>query len=285
MPNVYLNGCFIDADEAKISPMDRGFLFGDSIYEVVPCVRNIPVGLSLHLQRMSNGLAALKIDYDVDVNHWKMIIEKLLVEMPTNDNAIYIQVSRGADSKRFQAFPEDIQPTVFAYAFEIAGEQPLDVDKVKTYQVTTQKDLRWQRCHIKSTSLLGNIMHFQEAIDSGVDEVILYNERGEVTEAAACNVFVVKDGTINTPPLDNHILPGITRKLLIDALATIQHVKVQERIVLTSELVDADEVWICSSSKEIGPVVEIDGKAVGDGKAGTQWLNAQAAFNQYKFTV
>ncbi len=285
MSTVYLNGQFISANDAKISPMDRGFLFGDGIYEVIPCFHAKPVGLSLHLARMKNGLAELKIKYDVDVETWVSIINTLLKSMPGSANAIYIHVSRGADSKRFHAYPNDIAPTVFAYAFPIADEQPLDVSAVKTYKVKTDRDLRWQRCHIKSTSLLGNVMHFQSGQDNGLDEVILYNDKGEITEAAACNVFVVKNGVISTPPLDNHILPGITRKIIIDALSKMRNIKVEERAIDKSELLDADEVWISSSSKEIAPVIEIDGNLVGNGQAGSVWLNAQTAYNEYKFNA
>lgn len=285
MSKVYLNGQFVNEEDATISPMDRGFLFGDGIYEVIPCFSNKPVGLSLHLSRMKTGLTELQINYPVDVERWAGIIDMLLSAMPDDANAIYIHVSRGADIKRFHAYPNDIEPTVFAYAFPIAKEQPLDVSKVKTYRVKTDLDLRWQRCHIKSTSLLGNVMHFQSGQIEGLDEVILYNEKGELTEASACNVFVIKNGIISTPPLDNHILPGITRRIIIDALSNRRGITVEERAINRSELVDADEVWISSSSKEIAPVVEIDGNPVGSGKPGAVWLDAQTAYNEYKFSA
>jgi D-alanine transaminase len=283
MPKVLLNNAFVDETEAKISPMDRGFLFGDGIYEVIPCYNKMPVGLKLHLQRMNNGLSEIGIKYHANAEEWQQTIQRLLAQYDTPDMGVYIHISRGADTKRFHAYPKDVTPTVFAYAFAIPPSQPLDRDKAKGFRVTTAEDLRWQRCHIKSTSLLGNVMHFQQGQDAGKDEVILYNEHKQITEAAACNIFVVKDDVIYTPPLDNQLLPGITRRIIIDALAHAGGFDVREEPVPLSMLDDCDEAWLTSSSKEIGPIVEIDDKPIGDGRPGKMWLAAQTAYNAYKF--
>jgi D-alanine transaminase len=284
MNRVYLNGEFVDAKEAKISPMDRGFLFGDGIYEVIPTYSGKPVGLDLHLQRMKNGLHSVGINYEIDAQVWIGIISVLISQQPSESQGVYVHVSRGADSKRFHAYPKNITPTVFAYAFDTPPSQNATAEKVKGFHVTTGEDLRWQRCHIKSTSLLGNVMHFQQGQDAGVDEIILYNENKEITEAAACNVFIVKDNIIYTPALDNHLLPGITRRIAIDAIIQHTDYKVHESVISLHDLLNADEVWITSSSKEIGPVLSIDGKTVGNGKQGPIWVEAQNAYNKYKFS-
>jgi D-alanine transaminase len=284
MSKVYLNGDFVDASEAKISPMDRGFLFGDGIYEVIPTYLGKPVGLRLHLERMKNGLHDVGINYEINADVWADIIRELISQHPSESQGVYVHVSRGTDVKRFHAYPKNVAPTVFAYAFDTPPSQDATSEKVKGFHVTTGRDMRWQRCHIKSTSLLGNVMHFQQGQDAGVDEIILYNENKEITEAAACNVFVVKNNIIYTPPLDNHLLPGVTRRIAIDAIKHYTDYEMLEETILLDAMLNADEVWITSSSKEIGPVLSIDGKTVGNGKQGPIWVEAQNAYNKYKFS-
>lgn len=285
MKKVFLNGQFVDQDKALISPMDRGFLFGDGIYEVIPCYKGSPVGLELHLARMNKGLAEIGIEYTANTSQWLTHISKLIGQFDSESVGIYIHISRGTDTKRFHAYPKNISPTIFAYGFEIPPSQSLDRNKAKAYEVITVEDLRWQRCHIKSTSLLGNIMHFQQGQDAQKDEVILYNQKGLVTEAAACNVFVIKDGLIMTPKLDNHILPGITRRILLDALAQAGGFSVSEQDISLTQLKSADEIWITSSSKEVAAVVKVDDCVLGDGLPGEIWQAAQTAYNNYKFSL
>jgi D-alanine transaminase len=196
---------------------------------------------------------------------------------------LYLQVSRGADIKRYHAFPENVKPTVFCFTFEIGASPSSDKDSAKTFSVSTAEDLRWQRCHIKSTALLGNVLHFQYGHENGDDETILYNDRHELTEAAACNVFIVKNRVISTPPLDNQLLPGITRNLLIDILKKHSNLNIQERVVHMNEVNNADEIWITSSTKEIGPVIKIDGRPVGNGMIGDIWVEAQKLFTKHKY--
>jgi D-alanine transaminase len=171
---------------------------------------------------------------------------------------------------------------VYAYAFEIPAANVPDKSKAKGYKVATTKDLRWQRCNIKSTSLLGNVMHFQHGHSQGYNDTILFNENNEMTEGSACNAYIVKDGVVITPPLDNQILPGITRLMLLDILAKHTDIKVEERIVTMDEVFAADEVWLTSSSKEIAPVIQIDGKPVANGEVGDTWLKAQTAYTAHK---
>lgn len=282
MSIVFLNDSYMPMEEAKISPMDRGFLFGDGIYEVIPSYDGNLVGFAPHIDRMNQGLELIGIDFKWDVKKWREVCESLIEKNGGGNLGIYLHVSRGADSKRFHAYPEGVKPTVYAYAFEIPAANVPDKSKAKAYKVATTEDLRWQRCNIKSTALLGNVMHFQHGHNQGYNETILYNANNEMTEGSACNAYIVKDGVIITPPLDNQILPGITRLMLLDILAKHTDIKVEERVVTMDEVFKADEVWLTSSSKEIAPVVEIDGKPVGDGKIGDVWLAAQTAYSQNK---
>jgi D-alanine transaminase len=282
---VFLNGQFIPMSEAKISPMDRGFLFGDGIYEVVPSYAAQLVGFGLHIERMQNGLKAIGIKLNMGVDDWRNIAQNLVEKNGEGNLGLYFHVSRGADVKRFHAYPENIQPTVFAYAFDIPAAPIADKRSVKQYKVASTQDLRWKRCQIKSTSLLGNVMHFQQGQEAGVHETILYNQRNELTEASACNVFIVKNDVVMTPPLDNQLLPGITRNMLLDILRKDGTLQVQERAISMNEVRTADELWLTSSSKEIAPVVELDGKPVGNGNVGDIWLLAQALYaaNKHRY--
>lgn len=282
MSIVFLNDSYIPMAEAKISPMDRGFLFGDGIYEVVPSYDGQMVGFAPHIERMNNGLAAVNIAFRWSIQQWKEVCDNLIEKNGSGNLALYLHVSRGADTRRFHAYPEGIEPTVFAFAFEIPAEPIADKSKVTGYKVATERDLRWERCQIKSTALLGNVMHFQHGYEQGANETLLYNEGNELTEASACNAYIVKKGVVITPPADNQILAGITRHILLDLLRKEGSIPVEERVVTMDEVFDADEVWVTSSSKEVVPVLEIDGKSVGDGKIGDVWLAAQTIYSAGK---
>lgn len=283
MSTVYLNGVYMPMDQARISPMDRGFLFGDGIYEVVPSYGGQLVGFQPHLDRMQDGLDAIEIRLRVDPDEWREIANQLIARNGSGNLGIYFHVSRGADTQRHHAYPEDISPTIYAFAFEIPPAPVAAKDAATCYTVATAEDLRWKRCNIKSTALLGNVMHYQYGHAQGHKETILYNQHGELTEAAACNVYVVKNGIVLTPLLDHQKLPGITRLMLLEILRRDGSIPIEERVVTLQELEDADEVWLSSSSKEIAPVIEIDGKPVGDGKVGDVWLAAQTLYSAHKF--
>ncbi|MEP0354776.1 MAG: aminotransferase class IV [Paraglaciecola sp.] len=280
---VYLNGEFMPMDQAKISPLDRGFLFGDGIYEVVPSYAGKLVGFSLHLERMQKGLDTIGIKLFKTLDEWRELFETLINKNGAGNLGVYLHVSRGADVKRFHAYPEGVSPTVFAFTFEIAAATVADKKFVKKFKVTSTEDLRWKRCQIKSTSLLGNVMHFQQGVDAGVNEILLHNTKGHLTEAAACNVFIVKDGKVFTPPLDNQILAGVTRNMLLDILRNYSDLDVQEVVITMEQVKQADEVWLTSSSKELAPVVELNGQPIGDGEVGAVWEFAQRLFSANKF--
>lgn len=283
MTTVYLNGEYMPMSEARISPMDRGFLFGDGIYEVIPSYDGRLVGFIPHLQRMQDGLDAIEIRLRADPGEWREIARQLIERNGAGNLGIYFHVSRGADTQRNHAYPENVTPTVYAFAFEIPPAPVPDKSAASCYTVATAEDLRWRRCNIKSTALLGNVMHYQYGHAQGCQETILYNQQGELTEAAACNVYVVKNGIVATPLLDHQKLPGITRLMLLEILRRDGSIPVEERVVTLRELEHADEVWLSSSSKEIAPVIEIDGRPVGDGAVGDVWLAAQTLYSAHKF--
>ena len=283
MTIVYLNGAYLPMAEARISPMDRGFLFGDGIYEVVPSYRGKLVGFRPHLQRMQQGLDALELKLTLDDSEWRDIANELMERNGGGNLGLYFHVSRGADTRRNHAYPENVSPTRYAFAFDIGPAPEPDKARARCFKVSTADDLRWRRCNIKSTALLGNVMHYQQGHSRGHDETLLFNDAGELTEAAACNVFIVKDGCVATPPLDNQKLPGITRLMLLDMLRKHSDIPAAERIVTLQEVRNADEVWLTSSSKEVAPVVCIDDHPVGDGQVGDVWLAAQTLFTEHRY--
>ena len=281
----YLNGEYQPLSEARISPLDRGFLFGDGIYEVIPYYAGKSVGLMPHIERMINGLAAIEIKCTKTAEEWKALLDDLVArnsDLATN-LGVYVHISRGTDVKRYHAYPENVEPTVFAFTFPIKDPEPVDRAKVTQYSMISTEDLRWQRCHIKSTALLGNVIHFQEGYASGNDEALLYNADGELTEGSSCNAFIVKDGVVITPIQDNQILPGITRRIILDSLRADGSLKVEERVVTMDEVRNADELWITSSSKEIAPVTKLDGKPVGNGDVGEVWEKAFQIYTDTKY--
>jgi len=279
----YLNGKYLPIEQAKISPLDRGFLFGDGVYEVVPSYSGKLVGFKPHLQRMNEGLGAIDIKTGWSEKQWLDLCLKLIQDNGAGNIGIYIQISRGTYESRAHRFPEVVTPTIFAFCFEIASPPVADKSRVKTYTVSTARDIRWDRRDIKSTSLLGNVLHYQQGVEQGNQETLLYNDRDELTEASSCNAFIVKNGTVITPPLDHQKLPGITRQILLDILLKDGQIPVEERAVSMQEVAEADEVWITSSSREIAPVIAIDSVPVGNGQVGDVWLAAQTLFCANRF--
>jgi len=283
MSIAYLNGSYMPIEEAKISPLDRGFLFGDGIYEVVPSYGGKMVGFGPHIARMQGGLGAVEIKLGWNEDRWRELCETICEKNGNGNLGIYLHVTRGADDKRHHAYPVGIEPTVFAFTFEIPEPPLADRNTIKPYTCSTAPDLRWDRCHIKSISLLGNVMHFQQGHEKGDGEVLLYNDNNELTECGACNAYIVKHGVVATPLLDNQILPGITRQLALKVLREDGTIPVEERVITMDEVWNADEVWISSSSKELAPVVKLDGKPVGDGKVGPVWEAAAKLYKAGKF--
>lgn len=280
MSIVYLNGLFLPLAEARVSPMDRGFLFADGVYEVIPVYQKKAFGIEKHLERLQRSLDAIQLDSEVPVSRWCELIEEVICRNDSVHQLIYLQVTRGIAEVRDHKFPENAFPTVFIMSSPmVVPKSGFQLDDTGITAVTLP-DLRWQRCDIKSISLLPNILSRQEAIEKNADDAILIRD-GWVTECPAANVFLVKDAVIITPQLSLLILGGVTRDLVI-SLALANNICCQQRPVLKAELYTADEIWISSSTKDLMPVVQLDGKPVGNGVAGEQWRRVASLFLQHK---
>ena len=279
MPNdiVYLNGGFLPAAEARISVLDRGFLFGDGVYEVIPVYGGRPFRMEHHLGRLDQSLQGIRLANPLDHERWSAILTELVARNGGGDKSLYLQVTRGVAPGRDHAFPREVQPTVFAMTSPLTQPDASVRDGIKAVTIT---DIRWQHCNIKAITLLPNVLMRQQAIDAGAAEAILIRD-GEATEGAASNLFIVKDGVVCTPPHSNLVLPGITRDLVVE-LCQAHGIPCSERAVAEDELRHADEVWITSSTKEVVPVIRLDGIAVGNGQPGPVWQRVAALYSEYK---
>lgn len=277
MSQVFFNGEFMPFEQVKISPLDRGFLFGDGVYEVILYEQQHFIGLEEHLARLNQSLDAIQLKVDITKAQWKTILTTLITSNKIEHGSVYIHISRGVQLKRSHVVNDDLTPTVLA----IANELP-KINKSLHLKVKTQLDTRWHNCHIKSTALLANVMYLQDASDNNADEVILYDSKHEITEGASSNVFAVFGNVIKTPPLQQNILPGVTRKLLIQMLEADSTYTVCEEVITLSELAQADEIWLTSSTKNVAPVIEVDGRKVSGGEPGVVWKAVSDAFAQYK---
>ncbi|MDT8426022.1 MAG: D-amino acid aminotransferase [Methyloprofundus sp.] len=274
--NVYLNGEYLPLAEAKISVLDRGFLFGDSVYEVMPAYFGNLFCFEAHLQRLNDGLKAIRLPVSYTTEQWLDILQPLLIE--GDAQYIYLQITRGVADKRDHGFPLNCTPTIFAMCNSIAP-----FAREQGVQAITLDDVRWQLCHIKATTLLANILLRQKAIDEGSAEAILIKQ-GYATEGAASNIFAVIDGVLITPPKTNEILPGITRDVIIH-LAKANHIKVEEDVISLDALQQASEIWLTSSTREILPVTILDHEPVGNGQVGPVWQAMNTSFQEYKQVV
>lgn len=276
---VYLNGDFVRPELAMISPFDRGFVFGDGVYEVIPVFGGRLFRLAHHLQRLRNSLSAIDLAPPLSAEQWREVLQRLVDEAGDGDQSLYLQVTRGV-APRNHAFPKNTRPTVFAYtqkkAFAAKNTQQSGA------AVITTADIRWLRCDIKSTSLLAAVMLREQAERAGAIEAILIRD-GLVTEGAASNIFLVRDSVLITPPKGQFILPGITRDLVLE-LAGKHGIAVQERDVKEGELSEAHEVWITSSTNEIKPVGSINGAAV-TGTPGPMYRQMYDLYERYKQAV
>ena len=279
MSIVYLNGEYLPLDQAKISVLDRGFLFADGVYEVIPAYGSRLLRMNEHLQRLQNSLDAIQLENPISNKNWLSIIEELLVKNTgiSEDKSIYLQVTRGA-AKRDHGFPDQVKQTVFIMVNEL---KPVSKELLsKGVSAITLDDIRWKACNIKSISLLGNILLRQQANDSDAAEAILIND-GLVTEGAASNVFAVINDVLVTAPSGSRLLPGITRDLILE-LAAENGIGYKERDFTEDELLVASEIWFTSSTKEILPVVELNGKPVANGKSGPIWEKMIDIYQDYK---
>ena len=276
-PIAYFNGELMPVDRISISPLDRGFIFGDGVYEVIPVYGGVALRAREHFERLQRSMDEIRLDNPHTVDEWIAIVDKLLAHHP-GDRSVYIHVTRGVPPKRDHVLPKGLKPTVMLMAFPLATPSKELVEN--GVACVTARDFRWEKGNIKSISLLGNVLARQISADVGATETILFRD-GMLTEAAASNVFIVKDGVVLAPPGNNLILLGITYDLLV-RLADEGTVKHEIRPITAAEVRAADEVWLTSSTKEVLAVTTLDGKPVGSGKPGPVFKRMHALFQEHK---
>ena len=277
---IYLNGEFMPIEQAKVPVLDRGFIFGDGVYEVIPAYSRRPFRLTEHLARLQVSMDAIRLANPHPAAKWSELIGKIIAANPWEDQGVYLQVTRGA-APREHAFPKGLKPTVFIMASPLVTPSAELVKKGA--KAIVLPDFRWTRCDIKSISLLGNCMLRTAATDEDCAEAILVRD-GKLTEASASNVFLVSNGTVLAPPKSQLILPGITYDVVLEILRAnaIAH---ELRSIAEVELRAAEEIWVSSSSREVLAITTLDGKPVGSGRPGPLFARVHALYQQYKATV
>ena len=274
---VYLNGSFLPISEAKVSVLDRGFIFGDGIYEVVPSYGGRLFRWAEHLARLKRSLAKVRINNPLDDAGWTQLVNEMVRRHPWSDQFVYLQITRGV-AKRDHAFPATATPTVFAMSSEFVPVPA--AQRTQGVVAISIADERWLHCDIKSTSLLGNVLARQAAVDAGALEVVMFRD-GMLTEGSASNWWVVRNGAVVGPPRDNLILEGI-RVGLMSELCAAEGIPLDVRRVAREEVFAADELLISSATKELLPVTKLDGKPVGSGKPGPVYGRLYAAYQRAK---
>jgi D-alanine transaminase len=277
LPICYLNGTYLPLNEAKVSPFDRAFLFGDAVYEVVPLYGSRLFRLRQHLDRLNRSLAGIRMPPAMSHGDWAHVCQELISRNAADQGHLYMQVSRGAEFGRNHAWPEGLKPTLFAYCTEL---DPLpDAQLENGVAAVTATETRWARRDIKATALLANILLKKLAADAGAFETIML-ENGELTEGSSTTVHVVKNGVIHTPPNSHHILPGTTRDVVTE-LADLLSVRNLSSAVSESALRSADEIWLAFSTRGVLPVTRLDGAPVGSGVPGPLFKRIHLAFANY----
>jgi D-alanine transaminase len=275
-PTCYLDGEYLPLAEARVSPLDRGFLFADGVYEVVPVNRGRPFRLREHLKRLDDSLRGIRMANPLDADGWTSVIQRLAAEAAAPELLIYLQVTRGAEYGRNHLLPTGVKPTAFAFASPYP--QPPAATLAQGLRAVTLEDIRWGRCDIKSIALLGNVLLRQEAADRGADEALLTRD-GLLLEGSSSSVFLCVGGTLVTPPNSHRILPGTTR----DAVLELAEGWLPSTIcdVLARDIGSCDEVWIASAGRGVLPVTMVDGTPVGCGRPGPLWSEMYACLQRH----
>jgi D-alanine transaminase len=274
---VYLNGEFVALADAKISVLDRGFIYGDGVYEVVPVYGRHAFRMPQHLARLQYSLDGIRLANPRSNADWDALIAELIARQPFADQAVYLQITRGV-AKRDHAFPAGVTPTVFMMSNPLVVPSREQVER--GVAVVTAQDNRWLRCDLKTTSLLGNVLMRQLAVDHDAVETVMFRD-GHLTEASASNVMIVRDGRIIAPPKDNLILPGITYDATLE-IAKGAGVALDVRAIAHAEAMAADEMWLSSSTKEVLAITTVDGRPFGGGKPGPVFRRVWDAFQRAK---
>ena len=275
-PTCYLNGAYLPLAEARISPLDRGFLFADGVYEVVPVNRGRPFRLREHLKRLDDSLRSIRVTNPHTDAGWLAILERLAAEAGSPEALVYLQVTRGTEFGRNHLFPQGVAPTVFAFANPYP--QPSAATLERGLSAVTLEDIRWDRCDIKSVALLGNVLLRQEAADAGADEALLVRD-GLLLEGSSSSVFLCIGGKLVTPPNSNRILPGTSRDAVLelaDGWLPYEICSLEAR-----EIQSCEEVWIASAGRGVLPVTRVDGEPIGDGRPGALWSEMYARLQRH----
>ena len=274
---VHLNGTFLPLEDAKISVLDRGFIYGDGVYELVPVYHRQPFRLPQHLARLQHSLDGIRLPNPHAAAAWTALIGELIARQPFADQGVYLQVTRGV-ARRDHAFPKDVPPTVFMMSNPLATPPAEQVEK--GVAVVTAADNRWRRCDLKTISLVGNVLMRQLAADAGAVETVMFRD-GYLTEASASNVLIVRGGRIVAPPKDSLILPGITYDATLE-FARDAGLALEVRPVPMAEALSADEMWLTSSTKEVLAVTTVDGRPFAGGAPGPVFRRMYALYQQQK---
>lgn len=276
-PTVFLNGEFVALSQARVPVLDRGFIFGDGVYEVVPVYGRVPFRWAQHHSRLVRSLGELRIDNPRDAAGWRALVDELIARHPWDDQFVYLQVTRGV-ARRDHGFPKGVIPTVFGMTSPLP---PVSADQIaRGVDAVTLPDQRWLRCDIKSVSLLGNVLARQAALDAGAVECVMFRD-GLLTEGSSSNIWVVRGGQVLAPPRDHRILEGI-RYGLLQELCEAQGVPLQVREVTRDEVLGADELMLSSATKEVLAITRLDGQPVGAGVPGPVFRRLHAAYQQAK---
>ncbi|WP_295623288.1 D-amino acid aminotransferase [uncultured Nitrosomonas sp.] len=276
---IYLNGKFMPIEEAFIPVLDRGFIFGDGVYEVIPVYSRKPFRLTEHLMRLQHSLDGIRLKNPFSNEEWRNILEQVITNNDGEDQYIYLHITRGV-AKRDHAFPANVPPTVFIMSNPLL--QPSEELLKNGASAVTANDNRWVRCDVKAISLLPNILLRQLAVDVQALETILIRN-GFLTEGSASNIFIVKNKMLLAPPKSNLMLPGITYDVVLE-LAAANQIPHEIREIYETEIRIADEILLTSSTKEIMPITLLDNKPVGDGKPGEFFRQLHALYQEYKTT-
>jgi len=274
----YLNGEYLPRGKACLPVTDRGLLFGDSVYEVVPAYGGRPFRVEHHLRRLDRSLGSIRMGNPLSHDAWRRVFARLTEQLPGQDQSIYLQVTRGAHPIRKHVIPNEIRPNVLAF---ISPIPPRDLEKAERgISVITLDDIRWHRCDIKATTLLANVLARAQATEEEADEAILIRD-GAAMEGTASNLFIVSNGLLITPPDSDELLPGITRDLVLE-LAQEVGIPYAQASITAADLQNADEIWLTSSTREVSAVVQLNGRPVGTGRPGELWYRMDALFQACK---
>lgn len=276
-----LNGAFLPLAEARVSAMDRGFLFGDGAYEVIPVYSRRPFRIDEHLARLQRTLDGIRLANPHTTDEWTTLIGRIVTDAEWDDQSVYLQVTRGPMEKRNHAFPAIVAPTVFIMSEALVT--PAAELRATGVAAVTAADFRWLHCDFKATSLLANCLLRQFAVDAGCAETVLLRD-GFLTEGAASNIFAVKDGRLLAPIKNHLMLPGITYDVVLE-LAAVHGLPHEVRDVTEAEVRGADELWLTSSTKEVLPIVALDGRPVANGQPGPIFAKMYDWYQQFKRDV